>query len=173
MVRDALASRRRLGQGPVPLAEYVPPASIVAASLLAALPIVVNSGWFPDFGFLVLIGWRLLRADPFPAWWAAPLGLVNDLATGNPIGFSVALWSATMLALDLIDRRTMWRDYWIEWVLAAVFILLHEWLQWLIAASTGARLPAISLLPPVLISIFTFPIAAWMVSRIDQWRLGR
>ena len=25
-----------------------------------------------------------------------------------------------MLALDLIDRRTMWRDYWIEWVLAAV-----------------------------------------------------
>ena len=38
----------------------------------------------------------------------------------HPLGFSVALWSATMLVLDLIDRRTMWRDYWLEWALAAV-----------------------------------------------------
>ena len=27
-----------------------------------------------------------------------------------------------MLALDLIDRRTMWRDYWIEWMVAGVLI---------------------------------------------------
>ena len=38
-----------------------------------------------------------------------------------------------MLALDLIDRRTMWRDYWIEWVLAAVLIAIDEWLQWRVA----------------------------------------
>ena len=38
-----------------------------------------TSGWYPDFGFLVLIAWRLLRADAWPAWWAAPLGFVNDL----------------------------------------------------------------------------------------------
>ncbi len=50
------------------------------------------------------------------------MGLVNDLFTGFPIGFSVTLWSATMLALDLVDRRTMWRDYWIEWGLAAVLL---------------------------------------------------
>ena len=65
-----------------------------SASLLAALPIVSTSGWYPDFGFLVLIAWRLLRADAWPAWWAAPLGLVNDLFTGHPIGLSVALWTA-------------------------------------------------------------------------------
>ena len=112
---------------------------MVAASLLLALPIVSTSGWYPDFGYLFLLAWRLLRADPWPPWWAAPLGFVNDLFTGNPVGFSIALWSATMLALDLIDRRTMWRDYWIEWGLAALFLALNEWLQWRLAAVVGAR----------------------------------
>ena len=122
MVRAALTGRHRIGREPAPYAPYVPAASVVVASLLAALPIMSSSGWYPDFGYLALISWRLLRADPWPAWWAAPLGLVNDLFTGCPIGFSVALCSAFMLALDLIDRRTMWRDYWTEWALAAVLI---------------------------------------------------
>ena len=87
--------------GPDALRAFVPAATVVASSLLAALPIVSTGGWFPDFGYLALISWRLLRADPWPAWWAAPLGLVNDLFTGYPLGFSIALWSATMLALDL------------------------------------------------------------------------
>jgi rod shape-determining protein MreD len=173
MVRDALSPPRRIGQGPTPWSAYVPPATVVGASLLAALPIVSTSGWYPDFGFLVLIAWRLLRADPWPAWWAAPLGLANDLFTGYPIGFSIALWSATMLALDLIDRRTMWRDYWIEWVLAAVLITVDEWLQWRVAGVVGADLPFVKMIPPVVISIFAFPLVAWLVSRIDAWRLGR
>jgi rod shape-determining protein MreD len=172
MVRAALSSRR-IGQGPIPGATWIPAASVVAASLLAALPIVSHSGWYPDFGYLTLIGWRLLRSDPWPAWWAAPLGLINDLFTGYPIGFSVALWSATMLALDLVDRRTMWRDYWIEWVLAAVFLFIHQWLGWRVARAAGVDLPFVSLLPPLVISVFVFPAAAWIVSRIDRWRLGR
>ena len=172
MVRAALAGRR-INQGPLPFAAFVPAASVVVASLLSALPIVSTSGWYPDFGYLVLLGWRLLRSDPWPAWWAAPLGLVNDLFTGQPIGFSVALWSATMLALDLIDRRTMWRDYWIEWILAAVFLFMHDWIEWELAGVMGANVPFTAVLPSTLIAVLTFPVAAWLVSRLDRWRLGR
>jgi rod shape-determining protein MreD len=173
MVRAALSGRHRIGGGPSAHATLVPAATVVAASLLAALPIVSSSGWYPDFGYLVLISWRLLRADPWPAWWAAPLGLINDLLTGSPIGFSVALWSATMLVLDLIDRRTLWRDYWIEWVLAGVLLAIDQCLQWRVAAMVGARLPYASMLPPLVIAICVFPVSAWVVSRIDAWRLGR
>jgi rod shape-determining protein MreD len=173
MVRAALATKRKIGQGPKSLAVFVPAATVVAASLLAALPIVSESGWYPNFGFLVLISWRLLRADPWPGWWAGPMGLANDLFTGSPIGLSVALWSATMLALDLVDRRTMWRDYWIEWGLAAVLIAIDEWLQWRVAALGGAQVPIEAIVPPMVISICIFPLSAWLVSRIDQWRLGR
>ena len=174
MVRAALApSRRRIGKGPLRVAAFVPAATVIAASFLSALPIVSTSGWYPDFGFLVFTSWRLLRSDPWPAWWAAPLGLVNDLFTGYPIGFSIALWSATMLALDLIDRRTMWRDYWIEWVLAAVLLAMGQWLQWRVAAVVGARVAFAMMLPPLVIAICIFPFSAWLVSRIDAWRLGR
>ena len=173
MVRAALESRRRIGQGPIAGAGYVPAASVVAASLFSTLPIIVQAGWFPDFGFIVLIAWRLLRADAWPAWWAAPLGLINDLVTGYPIGLSVAMWTFSMLALDLVDRRTIWRDYWIEWILASLLILLNEAAQWQVAAWMGARVPFSAMIPPIIISIAAFPVAAWVVSRLDRWRLGR
>jgi rod shape-determining protein MreD len=173
MARAVLTGRDKIGRDAVPYAASIPAFTVVVAALLVALPIVSNTGWYPDFGYLVFISWRLLRADPWPAWWAAPLGLVNDLFTGYPIGFSIALWSATMLVLDLIDRRTMWRDYWIEWVLAAVLLTIDEWLQWRLAAVAGARVPFTKMLPPLAISICVFPLSAWIVSRIDRWRLGR
>ena len=173
MVRAALGTGRRIGQGPRVGAAYLPAASVVAASMLSTLPIVSTSGWYPEFGFLALIAWRLLRSDPWPAWWAAPLGLANDLITGAPIGLSVALWTVTMILLDLVDRRTIWRDYWIEWALAALLLLLNETVEWWVAEMMGASLPFASILPPLLISIFAFPIAAWAVARIDHWRLGR
>ena len=173
MVRAALGSGRRIGQGPRTGAQYIPAATVVAASMLAALPIVSSTGWYPDFGFLALIAWRLLRSDPWPAWWAAPLGLANDLITGAPVGLSVALWTATMLLLDLVDRRTIWRDYWIEWALAALLLLLNETVEWWAAGIMGAELPYSTIVPPLLIAIFAFPIAAWLVARLDQWRLGR
>lgn len=173
MVRSALASKGKIGQGPVVGAKFVPAFSVAAASLVCVLPIVSSSGWFPDCGFLMLIAWRLLRADVWPAWWAAPLGLFNDLVTGNPIGLSVSLWTAAMLALDLVDRRTMWRDYWLEWALAAVLLFANEVAEWRVAQVMGASLPFATVLAPLLISIFAFPIAAWIVARIDRRRLGR
>ena len=172
MVRAALSSPRRIGQEPPSYAAYVPALSVAAASLLSALPIVSTAGWYPDIAFLMLISWRLLRSNPFPAWWAAPLGLINDLFNGSPIGFSVALWCGAMLALDLVDRRTMWRDYWTEWVLAAVLIMFAEWFQWRVAALDGAAVPLVNRVPPLAISILLFPVIAWLVSRIDRWRLA-
>jgi rod shape-determining protein MreD len=174
MVRSALEPLRSLKQkAPPAFAPYVPAASVVLASLLAALPIISKTGWYPDFGFLMFLGWRLLRADPWPGWWAAPLGLVNDLFTGYPLGYSVALWSATMIVLDLVDRRTMWRDYWIEWMLAAVLISADELLQWRLAKAIDVASPLVAVVPPIAISVLAFPIAAWLVGRLDAWRVGR
>lgn len=173
MVRAALKSKRRIGEGPVRGAAYVPAASVAAASLLVSLPIISQNGWWPDFGFMTLISWRLLRGDAFPAWWAAPLGFWNDLVTGSPLGLSVALWTAVMLALEIADRRTLFRDYWLEWALAVLLLFINEWLQLQVAAWMGAPLPFSTLVPPLLISAASFPLFAWAVGRLDQWRLGR
>ena len=173
MVRSALQSRGRLNRGPRQGVMIIPAASVVAFSALAILPVVAQRGSWPDFGFLMLIAWRLLRADAWPAWWAAPLGFANDLLTGTPIGFSVALWTAVMLAMDLIDRRTQWRDYWIEWALAAVLIVAGEAAEWKVAAWSGAPVPFAHMLPSIVISILSYPLFAAMASRLDRWRLGQ
>ena len=174
MVRSALQQRSgAIGKGPRRGALLAPSASVVAGSLVSLLPIVSSAGWGPDLGFLMLIAWRLLRADPWPAWWAAPLGLTNDLVTGSPIGQSVALWPLAMLLLDLADRRTLWRDYWIEWLLAVLLILGEVWFSWRVAAWGGAHLPFSGMLPTALLTMVAFPLAAGIAGLIDRWRLGR
>jgi len=173
MVRSALQSNKRIGEGPVPGADLVPAASVFVTIFLCALPIVVQNGWFPDFGFMMLIAWRLRRPDVWPAWWAAVLGFANDMLTGSPIGLSVAVWTAAMLAADFADRRILWRDYWIEWAVAALLIAMSETAEWQVAAWMGAQLPFAAVVPPLLISIAAFPLFAWTVAWIDRWRFRR
>lgn len=173
MARAPATARRWTDQGPRRYAAYVPAASVVVGSMLALLPIVSMHGWYPNAGFLLLLAWRLSRADAWPSWWAAPLGLANDLIVGTPLGFSVVLWTAAMLALDLLDRRTMWRDYWLEWALAAVFIAVQEAGELYVAGLLGAATPLRAMTAPVIIATLAYPIAAWTVSLIDRWRLRR
>lgn len=146
--------------------------SVAAASLLPLLPIVAEVGWFPETGFLLLLAWRLLRSDVIPAWWAAPLGLWNDLVLGLPIGLSVATWTAAMILLDLLDRRTMWRDYWLEWLLAAALLALAELARRQVDDAMGAPYALVTILPALVIAILSFPVAAFAASALDRWRLN-
>ena len=174
MARSALSQGRKLERGPRRFSDSVPMMSVIGGSLLAILPIVSNSGWWPDFGLLMLLAWRLLRADAWPAWWAGPLGFFNDLITGYPIGLSIFIWSAIMIAMDVLDRRTMWRDYWIEWAIACVFIAAAELAQWRAAAALGASTPfRMNAGPAILVSSLVFPLAAMLAGKLDRWRLRR
>ncbi|HTK59214.1 MAG TPA: rod shape-determining protein MreD [Sphingomicrobium sp.] len=175
MARSALSPKgAQLNKGPRTGAEILPAATVIAGSLISLLPIVSATGWWPDWGLLMLVAWRLLRADAWPAWWAAPLGFANDLILGNPMGLSVALWAAMMIAMDILDRRTQWRDYWIEWGIAALFIAIAELAQWRVAAMLGAPVPlGVTAGPATVVGILCFPGAAFIAARIDRWRLGR
>ncbi|MEP7316073.1 MAG: rod shape-determining protein MreD [Sphingomicrobium sp.] len=172
MVRSALASKP-MGRQALRFADYVPAASVIAACSLSLLPIVSSSGWWPNTGLLILIAWRMLRADAWPSWWAAPMGFVNDLLMGTPLGLSVSLWTAIMLIMDLVDRRTQWRGYVIEWGVACLLIALAGWVEWQVAALNGAPVPLAQVAPAVIVEMLAFPIAAWLVARIDRRRLGR
>jgi rod shape-determining protein MreD len=173
MVRAALGTNADLGRGPKRLARYWPAASVALASSLSLLPIVTELGWGPDFGFLLMVAWRLLRSDAIPSWCAAPLGLFNDLVTGAPVGLSVTTWTAAMLLLDLAARRTMWRDYWIEWLLAALLLFMAQLIRWRVDALMGAPYDFRLIWSPWIIAVLAFPLAAFAASAIDRWRLGR
>ena len=84
---------------------YIPLVSTIAAILLALLPIVASAPLLPDFGFLMLITWRLMRPEIWTPRTALALGLLADLVAGNPLGQSMLLWTSVFLAFEMIDGR--------------------------------------------------------------------
>lgn len=153
--------------------QYVPVASTIAAASLSLLPIVANAPISPDWGFMVLIAWRLLRPELWAAKVALPLGLYNDLVSGHPIGQSMALWTATLLILDIIDSRAMFRDYWMDWLLAVVLMLFYIAGGWAIAGMMGSKAEFAVLWPQIALSVLAYPFVARLVVGLDRWRLTR
>ncbi|MFL6845817.1 MAG: rod shape-determining protein MreD [Allosphingosinicella sp.] len=153
--------------------QTVPVLSTLAASCLALLPYVASWPIVPDFAFLVVLAWRLLRPELWPAHAALPLGLFNDLVAGLPIGQSMALWTLAFLMLDLVDSRVGWRDYWLDWLFAATAILLYSLGGWYIARLMGSHTPYEVMLPQLGLSVFAYPVVARLVVGLDRWRLSR
>jgi rod shape-determining protein MreD len=153
--------------------QYVPIVSTVAACLLALLPIVVSSPLIPDFALLVLIAWRLLRTEMWTATTALPLGLFNDLVAGHPLGQSMALWTTLFLAFDIMDARVVWRDYWMDWFIAALSIIFYTFGAWYIGHLMGSTIHFTVMLPQIGISILAYPVVARLILGLDRWRLTR
>ena len=151
----------------------IPTLSVMIASMLPALPMIVSSPLLPPFGFLLLLSWRLIRSDVWPVWIGVPLGFWDDLMSGQPVGSAVALWTAVMLAMDALDTRVVWRDYWIDWVIGGValaFVLIGGALL----ARAGDAADILRLVGPQYgISLFLLPLAMYLTGWLDRWRLGR
>lgn len=153
--------------------QFVPVASTVAACLLALLPIVMESPLVPDFAFLVLIAWRLLRPEMWSPLIVLGLGLFNDLVAGHPIGQSMALWTILFLIYDVIDARLVFRDYWMDWFVATLSIIFYTYGVWYIGQRMGNTIDFMVMLPQIGLSIFSYPIIARLVLALDRWRLAR
>lgn len=152
---------------------FAPTLSTAFAILLALLPFVFQSPFLPDFGFLVLLTWRLLRPEIWPAQVALGFGLFADLVAGHPLGQSMLLWTLVFLLLDFVDSRLGFRDYMMDWLLAAAAILFHGAGVWYIAHLMGAPTNLLIMLPQVGLSILVYPLVARIVVGIDRWRLAR
>lgn len=150
----------------------VPVLSTVAAGLLALLPIVATAPLIPDLAFLVLLAWRLLRPEIWTAVTALPLGAFNDLVAGHPLGQSMALWALLFLALDFVDSRVAWRDYWMDWLIAAAAILFYAAGSWYVARLMGNAAEFNVMLPQIIAGVLTFPLVARLVLSLDRWRLS-
>lgn len=162
---------------PKPFVEPLPPGraraipwiSVMAASTLAALPIVATLPLMPPPGLLMLLAWRLLARFALRPWAAAPLGLWDDLVSGQPLGSAVLLWSTVFLAIEILDQRLVFRDFRIDWLIAAVSVAFCLIVGRIIAVRIDA--PLWSLIgTQIVVSVLAFPFAARMVTWIDRKR---
>ncbi|MBA4773035.1 MAG: rod shape-determining protein MreD [Sphingomonas sp.] len=155
---------------PLPLgARLVPAISIVAASLLTLWPVIVEFPMLPPIGLMMLLGWRLLQPDALPIWAPLPLGLVDDLLSGQPFGSAMLFWTISFIAIDSIDQRLIARDFWQDWLLASAAIGSYLLFSRLIATRLDAHVDMI-LLVQIIVSIMLYPVIAQFVGALNRRR---
>jgi rod shape-determining protein MreD len=154
-------------------ATWVPILSTIGGSAIILLPIVATTPVLPSFGLLMLLAWRLLRPEMWPASMALPLGLADDLLSGHYLGTSMALWTVTFLALDWVDHHVVWRDYWMEWVIAAVAIVAINAGSWFLNHNDGMTDTLASAIPATVCGILVYPAIVRLTAVFDRWRLQR
>lgn len=151
----------------------VPYIAIVLASLAPVIVIADMMPLIPPLGFLMLLGWRMVRPGLLPLWAGAPLGSVDDLFSGQPFGSAILLWSLAMMAIELIETRFPWRGFWQDWFTASV-IATSYWFATLLVSGAEMTMQTLGVsVPQVLLSILLYPIIARLVARLDQFRLAR
>jgi rod shape-determining protein MreD len=154
-------------------ARLVPALSTMAGSAVVLLPVVAVGPSMPPFGLLMLLAWRLLRPEMWPAWVALPLGLFDDLLSGQMLGTSMAIWTVASLIFDWIDHHLLWRDFWMEWALAALTILFAVMGGWAVSRSYVAYGSVVVAMPQAVLSVLVFPALVRLVAALDRWRLAR
>lgn len=165
---------RRINRAHSPLvALALPWMSILLGSLLPLFFIATALPLLPPTGYVMFIAWRLVRPGLMPVWAGFPLGLFDDLFSGQPLGSAMFLWSLTMIAVELLDRRIPWRSFLQDWFAAAFAILAYLLGAFFLSGAEPGTPGLVALGPQALLSVLLFPAAARFVSALDRLRLTR
>lgn len=164
--------RKRINRAPLPLlAIGLPWASVILASMASFSPIIASAPVLPPLAYIMLLGWRMLRPGMLPVWAGLPLGLVDDLYSGQPFGSGILLWSLTMLAMEIIDERFLWRGFAQDWMAASLLTAIYLVLcSTLAGIATGYPLPIV-IVPQLLMSVMLYPVVAGIIALLDRVRL--
>ena len=170
--RDRFGSKINLAPSPA-RATAVPWLSVILGSLTPLLPFIASAPIVPPVGFMMLLGWRLVRPGLLPLWAGFPLGLFDDLFSGQPLGCGVLLWSLAMLGIEAVEARFPWRNFLLDWLTAGLALALYLMVSALFSGGGGGYARIVLIGPQLLLSILLFPIVARMVARLDRFRLMR
>ncbi|GGN54772.1 hypothetical protein GCM10011349_30760 [Novosphingobium indicum] len=165
-------SRRRINRAPSPvLAHTLPWLTILLGSMIPGWLLIASAPVMPPLGFLLFIAWRQLRPGLLPIWSALPLGLFDDLFSGQPFGAAVLLWSLAAIALEFVEARVPWRNFLTEWLLAIGLIVSYIVLCLGLNNLAGAGAPVRIILPQIVISVLSYPLVGRFVAVMDRLRL--
>lgn len=170
--RDRYGSKINRAHSPL-LAYAVPWTSIMLGTLLPQLVIASAVPLIPPLGFLMLVAWRLVRPGLLPVWAGFPLGLFDDLFSGQPFGSAILLWSATMLGLEIIETRFPWRGFFQNWIVAGTIATGYLAIAALLSGGRVGGTMLLVLGPQLLVTLIAFPLVARFVAGLDRFRLTR
>ena len=140
-------------------------------SLIPIWLIVASAPVMPPLGFLCYLSWRQLRPGMLPVWAGLPLGIFDDLYSGQPFGSAVMLWSIAAIALDVVEAQLPWRNFFTEWLVAGGLIAAYIVSGLVLANLAGASTPVQVMVPQIVISILVYPLVGRAIALLDRLRL--
>ncbi|MEO5867754.1 MAG: rod shape-determining protein MreD [Sphingomonas sp.] len=149
----------------------LPALSIMAGSAITVWPIIATFPYLPPFGLMMLLAWRLVRPDTLAIWAPLPLGLFDDLLSGQPLGSAILLWSICFFVIDLVDQRLVFRDFWQDWLIASGALAFGLIAGRLVAVPFGAHVDTV-LWVQIMVSMMLFPLAARLCLWFDRKRVS-
>ena len=170
--RDPYGSKINRSHLPL-LAIGLPWLTILLGSLTPWLPVIASAPVLPPFGFLMMLAWRLLRPGLLPLWAGLPLGFFDDLYSGQLLGSGVLLFSVTLIVIELVEARFPWRNFWLDWLMAAAIITTYIVAAALFSGGVDTFVQLSVILPQLLVSIVLYPVIARFVALLDRLRLKR
>lgn len=171
-IRRSGTARPRINRGPSALlALSVPWLTIVLGSMLPGWLMIASAPVLPPLGFLMFVSWRQLRPGLLPIWSGLPLGLFDDLFSGQPFGSAVLLWSLAAIVLDLVEARLPWRNFLTEWLVAIGLVVGYIVLCIALANLAGAHAPLRVVIPQIVVSVLAYPLVGRFVAVADRFRL--
>lgn len=168
------AKKSGINRAPSPLlAVGMPWASVMLGSIIPGVVVIASAPIAPPLGFLLFISWRQLRPGLLPVWAGLPLGLFDDLYSGQPFGSAALLWSGAAIMLDIVETRLPWRNFFTEWLVASGMIAAYIALGLALANIGSASTPLQVVVPQIVISILVYPLVGRFVAFLDRIRLAR
>jgi rod shape-determining protein MreD len=146
---------------------WLAPVTIMLGSLVTIVPFVASYPTLPPFGLMMLLAWRMRRPDLFRSWAPLPLGLFDDLVSGQPLGSAMLIWTLANLAMDILETRLVWRDMWQDWAVAAAMIAAALIAGRLIAVPIGTHVDT-ALLVQIVVAIGFYPLVARLTAALDR-----
>ncbi|AMO71639.1 hypothetical protein AZE99_07035 [Sphingorhabdus sp. M41] len=141
-------------------------------SMITALPIITDYPILPPMGLMVVLAWRLIRPGYWAVWAGFPLGLIDDIFSGQPLGSAAFLWSVIFILLEGVDRKAVRRDYWQDWLIASTAMIIVLIGGMLIVDFQSNLLRLDLLVPQILLSVLLYPFVARLIGAIDNWRVA-
>lgn len=168
------AMRSRINRAPSPLlAVGLPYASVVLGSILTTIVVIASAPVLPPLGFLIFVAWRQLRPGLLPLWSGLPLGLLDDLYSGQPFGSAALLWSLAAILLDVVETRIPWRGFVTEWLVSTALIATYAITSLILANMASVPASAHLVIPQIVVSVLAYPMICRIVALIDRARLFR
>lgn len=155
------------------LAYVIPWGSVMLGSLVPFFPIASALPFMPPLGFVMLVAWRMLRPGLLPVWAGFPLGLFDDLFSGQPFGSAILLWSLAMIVIEITESRFPWRHFVLDWMTASALIIVYLFLAMLLSAAHPQIHLVLAIAPQIVLSVLLYPIVSQLAAQLDRLRLRR